>query len=116
MYTRSSTGLLQSLVSGPSIRDDAFPQPPDASRKALDRQPRLRPASSLANLIQFARNPVENVSEALENWYDGSTKEERVSRQALEDRKQLLYLKMRLVRKCPGAPSITSRPAHTKIH
>ena len=58
-------------------------------------QKQLRSTSSLANLIHFARNPVENVGEAVENWYDGSTKEERAERQVLADRKQLLYLKMR---------------------
>lgn len=57
----------------------------------------LRSSSSLASLVHFARNPIENVGEALENWYDGTTKEERARRQSLADRKQLLYLKMRLV-------------------
>ena len=60
-------------------------------------QQSLRSTSSLANLIHFARHPVENVGEAVENWYDGSTKEERARRQLLADRKQLLYLKLRTV-------------------
>ena len=60
-------------------------------------QRRLRATSSLANLVQFARNPVGIASEAVEDWYDGSTKDERTQRQALADRKQLLYLKMRTV-------------------
>ena len=60
-------------------------------------QQSLRSTSSLANLIHFARHPVENVGEVVENWYDGSTKEERARRQVLADRKQLLYLKLRTV-------------------
>lgn len=60
-------------------------------------QKSVRSASSFANLIHFARNPVEIASEAVEDWYDGSTKEERTRRQVLADRKQLLYLKMRTV-------------------
>lgn len=54
-------------------------------------------SSSLASLVHFARNPIEAVGEVVENWYDGTTKEERASRQSLADRKQLLYLKMRTV-------------------
>ena len=64
-------------------------------------QRNLRSTSSLANLIEFARHPVENVGEAVENWYDGSTKEERIKRQVLADRKQLLYLKLRTVSLLP---------------
>ena len=60
--------------------------------------PKPRPsASSLASLVRLARNPIENIGEAVENWYDGTTKEERARRQSLADRKQLLYLKMRMV-------------------
>lgn len=91
--------LLQttSLVQGLNLShggDTALPQ--SAAKQQAQR--RLRPTSSLANLIHFARNPVEITSEAVENWYDGSTREERARRQSLADRKQLLYLKMRTVR------------------
>ncbi|KAL8851150.1 MAG: hypothetical protein Q9221_003953 [Calogaya cf. arnoldii] len=55
----------------------------------------LHPKASIARLVQFARHPIENVTEAVEDWYDGSTKVERARRQSLEDRKQLLYLKLR---------------------
>ncbi|KAL8697716.1 MAG: hypothetical protein Q9224_002176 [Gallowayella concinna] len=51
--------------------------------------------SSIARLVRFARHPVENVSAALEDWYDGTSKAERERRQSLDDRKQLLYLKLR---------------------
>lgn len=71
------------------------PHPKSATSQQGQRS--LRATSSLANLIHFARHPVENVGEAVENWYDGSTKEERARRQLLADRKQLLYLKLRTV-------------------
>ena len=54
-------------------------------------------SNSIANLIQFARDPLGNVTGTLEDWLDDSTKKERAERQAAEDRKQLLYLKMRTV-------------------
>ena len=62
-------------------------------------QKSLQPSSSLASLIDFVRNPTQTVGEAVENWYDGTTKEDRDRRQATDDRKQLLYLKMRTVRR-----------------
>ena len=58
----------------------------------------LRPKSSLANLIHFVRNPLENVGETVEQWRDGHTKEERARKQSLQDKKQLLYLRLREVR------------------
>ena len=72
-------------------------EPRPKSARDQQGQRSLRATSSLANLIHFARHPVENVGEAVENWYDGSTKEERARRQLLADRKQLLYLKLRTV-------------------
>ncbi|KAL8800772.1 MAG: hypothetical protein Q9182_004936 [Xanthomendoza sp. 2 TL-2023] len=51
--------------------------------------------SSIARLVRFARHPVENLGAAVEDWYDGTTKAEREIRQSLDDRKQLLYLKLR---------------------
>ena len=71
-----------------------------SSRQAETNNKALNSRSSLANLIQFARNPLENIGEAVEDWYDGSTREERTRRQVVEDRKQLLYLKMRTVSEC----------------
>ncbi|KAL8802335.1 MAG: hypothetical protein Q9223_003115 [Gallowayella weberi] len=52
-------------------------------------------ASSIARLVRFARHPVQNLSAVVEDWYDGTTKAERETRQRLDDRKQLLYLKLR---------------------
>ena len=90
-----NTGLLQTLVYGPpkgSVRSTKVAQHQQNNGKQ-----RLRPSSSLANLLSFAKNPVESVSRGVEDWYDGSTREERSIRQAVEDRKQLLYVKMRMV-------------------
>ncbi len=53
--------------------------------------------SSIANLIQFVRNPAENVGEAFEYWRDGYTAAERVQKQKQDYRKQILYLKQRTV-------------------
>ncbi|KAL9026415.1 MAG: hypothetical protein Q9196_004918 [Gyalolechia fulgens] len=50
--------------------------------------------TSIARLVHLARRPVENLSQVIEDWYDGTTKDERNRRQSLEDRKQLLYLKL----------------------
>ena len=86
------TSLLQGL--GLNHSDETCRSPTTAKSFS---QKKLRPTSSLGNLIHFARDPVKVASEAVEDWYDGSTKEERVQRQALADRKQLLYLKMRMV-------------------
>lgn len=58
----------------------------------------LRPKSSLANLIHLVRNPLETVGGTVEHWRDGSTKQERVRKQSLQDKRQLLYLKLREVR------------------
>jgi hypothetical protein len=73
----------------------------------------IQSKSSIANLIQFVRNPVENVGEAFEYWCDGYTTEERIQKQEQDDRKQILYLKLRTV--CPHlymyvAPPLTSWP------
>lgn len=68
------------------------------SWKEKQTQQKLRSASSFANLIHFARNPVEIAGEAMEDWYHGSTREERARCQAVADRKQLLYLKLQTVR------------------
>lgn len=74
--------------------DDDQPQIPTSGKKIPKNR---RSSSSLASLVHFARNPIENIGEAVENWYDGTTKEERARRQRVADRKQLLYLKMQMV-------------------
>ena len=57
----------------------------------------IRPRGSIASLTRLIRNPIESVGEAVEGWYDGSTKEERAQKQFIEERKQILYLKLREV-------------------
>lgn len=97
MSVLQSTPLLRGLRLNHGS-DTSSPKNPTKHQAQLS----LRPTRSLANLIHFARNPVETASEAVEDWYDGSTKEERVRRQAVTDRKQLLHLIMRTVRSLPG--------------
>ncbi|KAI4225834.1 MAG: hypothetical protein L6R36_003631 [Xanthoria steineri] len=67
---------------------------PDTNSRDCNPKP-LQPKASIARLVQLARHPVENVTEAIEDWFDGTTKAERDRRQSLDDRKQLLYLKLR---------------------
>lgn len=64
--------------------------------KSKPRQKQIKSINSLTNLIQFVRNPVANVGQALEYYYEGDNenKEERVKQQILEDKKQILYLRL----------------------
>ena len=70
--------------------------PSEPPRKTTDGK-QLKQASSFANLLYFAKSQIEGIGTVAEDWYDGSTEEERVKKQALEDKKQLLYLKLRTV-------------------
>ncbi|KAL8714590.1 MAG: hypothetical protein Q9220_001538 [cf. Caloplaca sp. 1 TL-2023] len=72
-------------------------KPPDPPRTASRpcNSKTLHSKTSVARLAQLARNPIENVSEAFTDWYDGTTRVERNRRQSLEDRKRLLYLRQR---------------------
>lgn len=54
----------------------------------------LRSKSSIANLINFVRNPIDNVGEIVEDWYEGNTKEERAKQQTRDETKQILYLRL----------------------
>ncbi|MCJ1464310.1 hypothetical protein MMC07_002923 [Pseudocyphellaria aurata] len=81
----SSSTLLQNLTLGPPV----------ANGDQSAGQKSLRSKSSIANLIQFVREPIDTVGEAVENWYEGNTKEERIQQQILEDKKQILYLRLR---------------------
>lgn len=94
--------LLQSAPSllglGHRKSDPQTTRPRSSGNKQPQKpQRKLQSSSSIASLIDFVRNPTQTVGEVVENWYDGSTKEERDQRQAVEDRKQLLYVKMRMV-------------------
>lgn len=68
-------------------------------RETKSQQSQIQSKSSLASLIQFVRNPVANVGQALEYYYEGDkdNKVERVKQQILEDKKQILYLRLRNV-------------------
>ena len=85
----------QSLLLSPTGSHDTAR--PNSAGKQNQGDHALKTKGSLANLIHFARNPFENASEVVEDWLDGSTKQERAEKQAVEDRKQLLYLKLRNV-------------------
>lgn len=69
-------------------------------RKTKPEKSQIQSKSSLASLIQFVRNPVANAGQALEYYYEGNkdNKVERVKQQILEDKKQILYLRLRNVR------------------
>ncbi|KAL8864211.1 MAG: hypothetical protein Q9198_010015, partial [Flavoplaca austrocitrina] len=91
MSLLQTSDLLQSLTFQHAKTRQSLP---DTEARICD--PReIGSKASIARLVQFARHRVENVTEALEDWYDGTTKAERDRRQSLEDRKQLLYLKLR---------------------
>lgn len=68
-------------------------------RNTKPQQRQIQSKSSLTSLIQFVRNPVAKVGQALEYCYEGDNdnKEERVKQQILEDKKQILYLRLRNV-------------------
>lgn len=50
---------------------------------------------SIASLVSAARNPVAAIGDVLEGLRDGLTKEERAERQRLENKKQVLYIRLR---------------------
>ncbi|KAL8947868.1 MAG: hypothetical protein Q9222_005895 [Ikaeria aurantiellina] len=83
------SSLLQSLTLPHAKPPDLPPRTPSRPHSSKT----LHPKTSVARLAQLARNPIDNVSEAITDWYDGTTKVERQRRQSLEDRKQLLYLR-----------------------
>ena len=87
------------LLGSARSHDSAQPGPAQKQQQASSLS--LRPKKPLANLVTFARIPFENAGEVVEDWLDGSTKEERAKKQAQEDREQLLYLKLRTVRTVP---------------
>ncbi|KAL8730846.1 MAG: hypothetical protein Q9166_003773 [cf. Caloplaca sp. 2 TL-2023] len=91
MSLLQTSSLLQSLT----LQHDKTRKPVAEDELRICTVKSLQSRSSIARLVHFARHPIENVSEAVEDWYHGTTKIERDRRQSLEDRKQLLYLKLR---------------------
>lgn len=62
------------------------------------RSPNLRSTHSIARLIDLVRNPIENVGELVENWYEGSTRDERAKQQNRDEARQIWYLRLGEVR------------------
>ena len=56
----------------------------------------LRSKGSIAALVEFVRNPVETLGEAV-GFYDTHHREVREEKQSIEHRKRLLYLTLRNV-------------------
>lgn len=82
-----------------------------AERKTKPQHRQIQSKSSLTSLIQCVRNPVAKFGQALEYYYEGDkdNKEERVEQQILEDKKQILYLRLRNVWPPRGSVSLTVR-------
>lgn len=57
----------------------------------------LHTKSSIANLVRFVRNPLERVSEVTGCWRDTSRDEESARKQSLENKRQILYVRLREV-------------------
>lgn len=85
--------ILQGISFGHGTKSDSVTRngKPQASPE------QLRTKSSIANLIEFVRHPVENVADTLDTWWDGYSKEERARKQSLDEKKQILYLRLREV-------------------
>ena len=64
---------------------------------SLNGRKSLRSRLSLSSLAHLARNPVGVVGEVVEGWRDGLTPEERTEKQRVDNRKQILYCKLRNV-------------------
>ncbi|MCJ1394261.1 hypothetical protein MMC18_007139 [Xylographa bjoerkii] len=88
-----NTTLLQS-TKGHSILD-SNPTNQGPLGKQNNSSQTLRSRGSIAALVNLVRNPVATVGEAVENWYDGLTVEERARKQQLENTKHILYLRLR---------------------
>ncbi|MCJ1401710.1 hypothetical protein MMC11_004927 [Xylographa trunciseda] len=90
---------LQNTTLLPSTRGhsilDSKPTNQAPSGKQTNGSKTLRSRGSIAALVNLVRNPVATVGEAVENWYDGLTAEERARKQQFEDTKHILYLRLR---------------------
>ena len=91
-----NTTLLQSTRAHSIL--DSKPSNHVFLEKHTDGSKTLRSRGSIAALVNLVRNPVATVGEAVENWYDGLTAEERTRKQQLEDTTHILYLRLRCVR------------------
>lgn len=93
MSVLPNTSLLRSLtLSHGSDPTSSVPAPKRRSGIVP-----LRARSSIATFAQFVQSPVANVGELVEDWWDGSTKSDRIKRQTLEEKKQVLRLRLQEV-------------------
>ncbi|MCJ1377324.1 hypothetical protein MMC17_000418 [Xylographa soralifera] len=88
-----NTTLLQSTRGHSKLDSKATNQVPVGKQTNDSRS--LRSRSSIAALVNLVRNPVATVGEAVENWYDGLTAEERTRKQQFEDTIHILCLRLR---------------------
>jgi TAG lipase/steryl ester hydrolase/phospholipase A2/LPA acyltransferase len=79
---------------------------PASTSQSQGRQ--LRSKGSIASLVSAARHPVAAIADVLDGLRDGLTKEERVERQRLENKKQILYIRLRDVSVKPAASGSSS--------
>lgn len=68
-----------------------------ASLSRKHNQQQLRSNGSIASLISAVRNPVATIGDVLDGIWDGLTKEERLEKQRVENKKQILYVRLRTV-------------------
>ena len=79
-----------------------WPSEPSAPLSKLNK-PRLPKKTSVAALIDLARDPVGSLGEAAQGWYDGLTKAEREENAIKDARKRVLYLQQRNVSSKPDS-------------
>ncbi|KAL9599088.1 MAG: hypothetical protein Q9219_004046 [cf. Caloplaca sp. 3 TL-2023] len=92
MSVFQSSTLLHTLTLQHGKPRDSFASPEFGGNAHKSSQSK----TSIGRILRFTQHPIENLSEVVEDWYDGTTKEERYRRQSFEDRKQFLYLKLRV--------------------
>lgn len=85
--------ILQSIGFGHAAMADpvTFNGKPQIPSRQLHSQ------SSLANLVHIVKHPVENVVDSWDTWWDGYTKEQRARKQSFDQKRQILYLRLREV-------------------
>ena len=85
--------ILQSIGFGHTAAAD--PATFNGKPQTIPRQ--LHSQNSLANLVHIVKHPVENVVDSWDTWWDGYTKEQRARKQSFDQKRQILYLRLREV-------------------